>query len=242
MLIAPLSPAGQLSAQRIVLEVMRLTGLGLAGLFVESRKTSAQAFCEELVVRRELADNFCLYCPRQDSIEGAAGWAQATLTVHATDKRSHLYTREQFEAGRTHEALWNAGQMELVHRGKLGGFMRMYWAKKILEWSPSPQEALATALFLNDKYNLDGRDPNGVVGCMWAICGVHDMGWAERPVFGKIRYMNLEGCKRKFAVASYVAMYPVKPLPSPLPLPLSEHASSASAHADSASRSDGGRA
>ena len=133
------------------------------------------------------------------------------------DAREHVYTRAQFEAGATHEALWNAGQMELVHRGKLAGFMRMYWAKKILEWSATPAEALDTAMYLNDKYNLDGRDPNGVVGCMWSVCGIHDMGWAERPVFGKIRYMNLAGCKRKFEVDAYVAAHPVRPLPPPLP-------------------------
>jgi deoxyribodipyrimidine photo-lyase len=87
------------------------------------------------------------------------------------------------------------------------GFMRMYWAKKILEWSPSPEEALQRAIHLNDKYSLDGRDPNGYVGCMWAIAGVHDMGWAERAVFGKIRYMNYAGCKRKFDVARYAAKW-----------------------------------
>ena len=91
----------------------------------------------------------------------------------------------------------------------------MYWAKKILEWSASPAEALRLALHFNDKYSLDGRDPNGFVGCAWAVCGVHDMGWAERPVFGKIRYMNLAGCTRKFDVSAYVDAHPVRPLPPP---------------------------
>lgn len=95
--------------------------------------------------------------------------------------------REQLEAGRTHDELWNAAQLEMVHRGKMHGFMRMYWAKKILEWTPSAAEALQISIYLNDKYELDGRDPSGYVGCMWSIAGVHDMGWAERPVFGKIR-------------------------------------------------------
>ena len=96
----------------------------------------------------------------------------------------------------------------MVHRGKMHGFMRMYWAKKILEWTKSPEDALKYAIFLNDKYNLDGRDPNGFVGCMWSIGGVHDMGWKEREVFGKIRFMNYNGCKRKFNIQNYVAKFP----------------------------------
>jgi len=91
--------------------------------------------------------------------------------------------------------------------GKMHGFMRMYWAKKILEWSPSPEEALRRAIYLNDKYSIDGRDPNGYVGCGWAIMGVHDMGWAERPIFGKIRFMNYDGCKRKFDIKRYAAKW-----------------------------------
>ena len=96
----------------------------------------------------------------------------------------------------------------LPGQGKMHGFLRMYWAKKILEWTPSPEEALRIAIYLNDKYELDGRDPNGFVGCMWSICGIHDMGWAERPIFGKIRFMNYAGCQRKFDVAAFVARYP----------------------------------
>ena len=112
--------------------------------------------------------------------------------------------RAQLEAGATQDRLWNAAQMELVHLGKMHGFMRMYWAKKILEWTASPEVALADDIYLNDRYSLDGRDPNGYVGCMWSIAGIHDMGWAERPVFGKIRYMNYAGCKRKFNIEGYI--------------------------------------
>jgi deoxyribodipyrimidine photo-lyase len=217
--LSPYLHFGQVAPQRVLLELRRMSGLTYAGLFPEGeRKTSAAAFAEELVVRRELADNFCLYQPAYDSLQGASAWAQATLQDHAGDKREATYTRAQFEAGATHEALWNAAQAELVARGKMHGFMRMYWAKKVLEWSASPAEALATAIYLNDKYSLDGRDPNGYVGCAWAIAGVHDMGWAERPVFGKIRYMNLAGCKRKFAVDRYVAAWPTKARPA-LPAP-----------------------
>ena len=117
----------------------------------------------------------------------------------------------EMETGQTHEDIWNAAQRQMAQTGKMHGFMRMYWCKKILEWSPSPAEALETAIYLNDKYSLDGRDPNGYVGCMWSIVGTHDMGWKERDIFGKIRYMNYAGCKRKFKVATYAAAWPAKP-------------------------------
>ncbi|OEL21299.1 Deoxyribodipyrimidine photo-lyase [Dichanthelium oligosanthes] len=113
--------------------------------------------------------------------------------------------REELENAKTYDHLWNASQLEMVHHGKMHGFMRMYWAKKILEWTSGPEEALSAAIYLNDKYHIDGRDPNGYVGCMWSICGLHDQGWKERPVFGKIRYMNYAGCKRKFDVDAYIS-------------------------------------
>jgi len=103
--------------------------------------------------------------------------------------------------------LWNAAQTELLRTGKLHGYMRMYWAKKILEWSKSPEEALNIAIFLNDKYELDGRDPNGYTGCAWSIGGVHDRPWFERPVYGKIRYMNRNGAKNKFDINAYISKY-----------------------------------
>jgi len=161
-------------------------------------------YLEELVVRRELSDNFCYYNDLYDSVKGAASWAQETLQAHADDKREYVYTKTALEEGKTHDSLWNAAQKELTVLGKMHGFMRMYWAKKILEWTASPEEALEIAIYLNDKYSLDGRDPNGYVGCMWSICGIHDQGWKEREVFGKIRYMNYNGCKRKFDVDAYV--------------------------------------
>ena len=116
-----------------------------------------------------------------------------------------MYSLEQFEQAKTHDKLWNAAQLELVHGGKMHGFMRMYWAKKILEWTKTPEQALEFAIHLNDKYSLDGRDPNGYVGCAWSIVGVHDQGWKERPVFGKIRYMALSGCEKKFKIPDYIA-------------------------------------
>ena len=116
-----------------------------------------------------------------------------------------VYTLEQFESAKTHDALWNAAQRELVFGGKMHGFMRMYWAKKILEWSATPEQALEFAIHLNDKYSLDGRDPSGYVGCAWSIVGVHDQGWKERAVFGKIRYMAYSGCEKKFKIPDYIA-------------------------------------
>lgn len=181
--LSPWLHAGQLSAQRCALDAAaakRAPG-GAA------HAASIDSFLEELVVRKELADNFCLHQPRYDDLAGAAEWARASLAAHASDPREHVYSRAQLDGGRTADRLWNAAQQQLVHCGKLHGFLRMYWAKKVLEWGATPAAALADAIHLNDRYSLDGRDPNGYVGCMWSVAGVHDMGWKERPVFGKIR-------------------------------------------------------
>nr|BAF97082.1 CPD photolyase [Oryza rufipogon] len=194
--LSPYLHFGHISAHRCALEAKKCRHLS---------PKSVDAFLEELVVRRELADNFCYYQPQYDSLSGAWEWARKTLMDHAADKREHIYTREQLENAKTHDPLWNASQLEMVHHGKMHGFMRMYWAKKILEWTSGPEEALSTAIYLNDKYEIDGRDPSGYVGCMWSICGLHDQGWKERPVFGKIRYMNYAGCKRKFDVDAYIS-------------------------------------
>merc|ERR1719261_1778641 len=161
--------------------------------------SGSASYVEEGLIRKELSDNYLYYTPDDyDSLDAAAGWARETLETHTTDKREYLYTREELEQGKTHDDLWNAAQLQVVREGGMHGFLRMYWAKKILEWTESPEVALRTAQYFNDKYALDGRDPNGYVGCMWSICGIHDQGWRERSVFGKIRYMNYAGCKRKF--------------------------------------------
>lgn len=194
--LSPYLHFGQIAPQRAAIEATRNKAVHSA---------SVASYIEELVVRRELSDNFCHYEPRYDSLEAAADWAKETLRVHTADNREFIYTREQFEKGKTHDKLWNAAQLEMVYSGKMHGFMRMYWAKKILEWTETPEEALSIAIWLNDKYELDGRDPSGYVGCMWSICGIHDMGWTERPIFGKIRYMNYNGCKRKFDIDKYCA-------------------------------------
>lgn len=187
---------GQLSAQRVALEVSQ----------AHRNKASSEGFLEELIVRKELADNFCYYNERYDSVHGFPAWAQKTLQEHARDKREYEYSLHQLDHGLTHDKLWNAAQMQMVKTGWMHGYLRMYWAKKILEWSSSPAVALKYAIYLNDAYELDGRDPNGYAGIAWAIGGVHDRAWAERPIFGKIRFMSYNGCKSKFDVERYCAM------------------------------------
>jgi deoxyribodipyrimidine photo-lyase len=192
--LSPYLHFGQLSAQRVALEVSKI------GLAIKSE----EAFLEELIVRRELSDNFCYYTPNYTAFESFPSWARETLHDHRDDPRAYLYSPEQFEYGETHDPLWNAAQNEMVKRGKMHGYMRMYWAKKILEWTESPEAALEIAIRLNDKYELDGRDPNGYAGIAWSIGGVHDRAWGSRPVFGKIRYMSYNGCKSKFDVKKYI--------------------------------------
>ena len=122
-----------------------------------------------MIVRRELSDNFCFYNSGYDTFDAFPEWAKKTLKTHKRDKRPYLYSLEQFEQAKTHDPLWNAAQMEMVSRGKMHGYMRMYWGKKILEWTHSPEEALQYSIYLNDKYQLDGRDPNGYTGIAWSI-------------------------------------------------------------------------
>jgi deoxyribodipyrimidine photo-lyase len=192
--LSPYLHFGQISAQRIALEILK----------VNVDKHSREAFLEELIVRRELSDNFCLYNPNYDNFNGLPEWAKKTLNEHRKDKRNYIYSIEQLEYGQTHDDLWNAAQMEMVRRGKMHGYMRMYWAKKVFEWTESPERAMEFAIYLNDKYELDGRDPNGYAGIAWSIGGVHDRAWNERPIFGKIRYMSYNGCKTKFNIKKYI--------------------------------------
>lgn len=171
-------------------------------------RESAAAFLEELIVRRELSDNFCLYNPdTYDSVECFSAWAKASLDAHAGDPREHLYSDEIFERGETHDELWNAAQLQMVREGKMHGYMRMYWAKKILEWTRSPEEAIRIAIYLNDRYELDGRDPNGYAGIAWSIGGVHDRPWFNRPIFGLVRYMARSGADKKFDTKAYIAQH-----------------------------------
>lgn len=193
--LSPYLHFGQLAPQRLALTVTA----------AEAPQQDKESFLEELIIRRELADNFCFYERHYDAFAGFPEWAQKSHNEHRDDKRAYLYDQAQLENGETHEPLWNNCQHNLVTTHKLHGFLRMYWAKKILEWTNSPEEALYYANYLNDTYSLDGCDPNGYTGTAWSIGGVHDRAWREREVFGKIRYMNEKGCRRKFKVDDYIA-------------------------------------
>jgi deoxyribodipyrimidine photo-lyase len=192
--LSPYLHFGQISAQRVALEIQKKN----------PSNSKQDAFLEELIVRRELSDNFCFYNGFYDEFKGFPDWAKKTLNEHRHDKREYMYSLHQFETAQTHDDLWNAAQKEMVKSGKMHGYLRMYWAKKILEWTETPEEALKTAIYLNDKYELDGRDPNGYVGIAWSIGGVHDRAWFPRPVFGKIRYMSYKGAQSKFDVKAYI--------------------------------------
>lgn len=192
--LSPYLHFGQLSAQRVALTVRA----------ARAPVAAKEAFIEQLVVRRELADNFCLHNSDYDRFAGLPDWSRRTLTEHRADRREYVYAQTEFEQARTHDALWNAAQQGLVETGRMHGYLRMYWAKKILEWSESPERAVAIAVRLNDRYALDGRDPNGYVGVLWAIGGLHDRPWFTRPVYGSVRYMSRSGCEAKLDVEAYV--------------------------------------
>ena len=193
-LLSPYLHFGQLSAQRAA----------LAALDSECDPQDRDAFLEQLLVRRELSDNFCWHNRQYDRISGLPSWSQRTLEEHRHDARPAEYSLDVFEEARTDDPLWNAAQMEMVRSGRMHGYMRMYWAKKMLEWTRTPEQAVEWAIYLNDRYELDGRDPNGYAGILWAVGGLHDRPFKERPVFGKIRYMNDRGCARKFDVHAYM--------------------------------------
>jgi len=192
--LSPYFHFGQLSPQRAAWEVSR------SPIPPENK----EPFLEELIVRRELSDNFCYYTPDYDRITAFPDWAIKTLEEHRQDTRPYLADRDDLERAVGPDLLWNGCQRQLREHGKLHGYLRMYWAKKILEWSASPEEALTNAIYLNDRYALDGRDPNGYAGIAWSIGGVHDRPWFDRPIFGKIRYMNQNGCRRKFNVDRFL--------------------------------------
>jgi deoxyribodipyrimidine photo-lyase len=192
--LSPYLHFGQIGPHTIALKVLA------ANVTEEIR----EAFLEELIVRRELAINFVRFNPDYDSIDSAPNWAKATLAEHARDERPVLYTEQQLEDAATHDPLWNAAQKQMLHAGWMHNYMRMYWAKKILEWSPSPSVAYQIAIKLNDKYFLDGRDPNGYEGIAWAIAGKSDRAWFDRPIFGKVRYMSFNSTSRKFDSRKYI--------------------------------------
>ncbi len=189
--MSPYLHFGQISPLQIALEVQKAGG------------PAADSYLEELIVRRELSMNFVYYNPAYDSLEGLPAWARATLREHAEDRREYLYSLRELEEARTHDPYWNAAQREMVATGRMHNYMRMYWGKKIIAWSESPAVAYRAAMYLNDKYELDGRDGNSYAGVLWCF-GKHDRAWKERAVLGKLRFMSQEGLRRKFDMESYV--------------------------------------
>ena len=185
---------GQISPLYLALEILK----------TENRfKQAREAFLEELIVRRELAMNFVYYTQDYDSYTCLPAWAKKTLAEHKKDRREYIYSRRQLENSRTHDDYWNAAMREMKFTGFMHNYMRMYWGKKILEWSQTPEKAFKTALAINNKYFLDGRDANSYTGVTW-VFGVHDRAWFERPIFGKIRYMAAAGLERKCDIQAYV--------------------------------------
>jgi deoxyribodipyrimidine photo-lyase len=182
----------------------QISSLQAALTVLDSGSTGKDRFLEELIVRRELAINFVHYNKDYDSYRCLPEWSRETLRKHGGDRREHRYRFEELESAATHDRYWNAAQREMVVSGKMHGYMRMYWGKKILEWSAGPESAFETAIRLNNRYSIDGRDPNGFAGVAWCF-GKHDRAWPERPVFGKVRYMNDKGLERKFDMEAYCA-------------------------------------
>lgn len=189
--LSPYLHFGQISPVEIALAVSK------------SKSRGKKAFLEELIVRRELAMNFAFYNPHYDSYEGIPDWAKRTLASHRKDRREYVYTRAQLESAKTHDPYWNAAQREMVLTGRMHGYMRMYWGKKVIEWTRDPREAFKILVELNDKYEMDGRDPNSYAGISWCF-GTHDRPWTNRSIFGGVRYMNAAGLRRKFDADAYV--------------------------------------
>lgn len=193
--LSPYLHFGHISALEVALAVRD---------YAAEHRLMADEFLEELIVRRELAFNFARFTPNPESLDVLPGWCRRTLKKHAKDKRPWMYTPRRFEHAETHDPLWNAAQKELLLRGTIHGYYRMYWGKKIIEWSPTYEQALRVMIHLHDVYALDGRDPNTYTNILWCF-GLHDRPWAERPVFGQLRYMSLEGMRRKTDTGAYIA-------------------------------------
>jgi deoxyribodipyrimidine photo-lyase len=192
-----------LSCMSPYLHFGQISPLYIALQIQASEKPGISAYLEELIVRRELSMNFVYYCRKYDTITCLPTWVQKTLRKHRRDRREYIYTRRQLQNAETHDPYWNAAQKEMVLTGKMHGYMRMYWGKKIIEWTQDPETAYSIAVYLNNRYELDGRDPNGFTGIAWCF-GKHDRPWRERAIFGTIRYMNAAGLKRKFNPDAYV--------------------------------------
>ncbi|MCU0105613.1 deoxyribodipyrimidine photo-lyase [Acholeplasma vituli] len=197
-LLSPYLHFGQISSLEIVMHL---------NLFLQQERISKElydAYVEQLFVRRELAFNYCYYNPGYDDFnQMTEPWAYETMRDHEMDIRTYIYTKEDYLAYKTHDPYFNAAMKEMVETGFMHNYMRMYWAKKIIEWSKTYKEAYETTLYLNNKYFLDGRDPNSYTGVAWCF-GKHDRAWTERSIFGKLRYMNDKGLERKFDMQGYI--------------------------------------
>jgi deoxyribodipyrimidine photo-lyase len=218
--LSPYLHFGQISSHQIVTQLFAKENWSIGNLSPDTKgkrsgwwglSEAAESFLDELVTWREVGFNAARHLPDYDQDSSLPDWARETLARHRDDPRPYLYSFEQFEQAETHDPLWNAAQTQLLREGRIQNYLRMLWGKKILEWSPDAETALQTTLTLNDKYALDGRDPNSISGIFWCL-GRYDRAWGpERPIFGKIRYMSSENTARKFSVKNYLQHYaPVK--------------------------------
>jgi deoxyribodipyrimidine photo-lyase len=194
--LSPYLHFGQLSAQRVALVIKR----------ADAPEQAKEKYLDQLIVKKELSDNFCLRTPEYDTVGAFPEWARRSLNVHRSDRREHVYTLKQFEEGRTKDPLWNATQMEMVKRGMIHGSLRAYWAEKILEWTKSPEEAFAIALYLNDRYELDGRDPNGSTGIAMVIGGLYSRPWRSKDVLGKVQRLTYTEMRLSYDTKAYIRM------------------------------------
>ncbi len=188
---------GFISSQRVALEVIKSNVSDI----------DKEAFLEELIIRKELSDNFCYYTKNFKDFSEIPNWAKISLKLHKYDIRSYVYSIEELENANTHDRLWNATQIELLNNGTIHGYLRMYWAKKIMEWTQSPIQALKLAIYLNDKYAYDAPSSNGYVGILWAIGGLHDRAFTDYPVTGKIRRMTYDSIRKKYDLNNYISKY-----------------------------------
>lgn len=188
---------GFISSQRVAIEILKS----------KVDDINKEAFLEELIIRKELADNFCLYSKNFNNFNSIPQWAKNSLNEHKQDLRNYFYSIKDFEIAKTHDELWNATQHQLIKEGIIHGYLRMYWAKKILEWSITPEIALKTTIYLNDKYALDAPSCNGYTGILWAISGLHDRAFQNFPITGKIRRMVYNSIKKKFEIEKYIKKY-----------------------------------
>ncbi|MCX7870220.1 MAG: deoxyribodipyrimidine photo-lyase [bacterium] len=195
--LSPYLHFGQISPIKIVMEILK---------YYEINDDNVKSFFNELIIWRELARNYVLFNEFYNQYEGLPLWAKNTLYEHINDKREYIYDLKDLEEANTHDIYWNAAQKEMLLTGKMHNYMRMYWAKKIIEWSKSPKQAFDIACYLNDKYLLDGRDANGYAGISWCF-GAFDRPFKERNIFGKIRYMSDKALKNKFDIQKYLDKY-----------------------------------